>query len=270
MHITNKISNIFHKFASAEFPTPIQNFINNTYVKTLGLDMSEFKSPDSYKTLNELFTRALVKPRHVDMSLDTFISPADSLVSAQGTIQNNTALQVKGMRYNIDNLFTAYISDENKSKLYGGDFMNFYLSPKDYHRYHSVYNAKVHKLIHVPGKLYPVNFKYLNKQESLFVENERVIMQCSTSEGKYFYMVFIGALNVGKMVFDFEERIETNTDTRSISVYEYDDLNIKKGQCLGHFKMGSTVLLFWEKDMVELEELTMKDVKFTDTIARLK
>jgi len=270
MHITNKISNIFHKFASTEFPTPIQNFINNTYVKTLGLDMSEFRSADSYNSLNALFTRALVRPRNIDMSLDTFISPADSLVSAQGKIEKNTALQVKGMSYNVDNLFTSYISDENKNKIHGGNFMNFYLSPKDYHRYHSVYSAKVHKLIHVPGKLYPVNFKYLNKQNSLFVENERVIMECQTNEGKMFYMVFIGALNVGKMVFDFEPRVETNTDTRSISVYEYDDLSIKKGQCLGHFKMGSTVLLFWEKDMVNLEDLTMKDVKFTDTIARMK
>jgi len=270
MHITNNISNIFHKFASKEFPTSIQNFINSTYVKTLGLDMSEFKSADSYKSLNALFTRALVKPRDIDMSLDTFISPADSLVSAQGKIEKNTALQVKGMSYNVDNLFTSYISDENKSKIHGGDFMNFYLSPKDYHRYHSVYSAKVHKLIHVPGKLYPVNFKYLNKQNSLFVENERVIMECETTQGKLFYMVFIGALNVGKMVFDFESRVETNTDTRSISVYEYEDMTIKKGQCLGHFKMGSTVLLFWEKDMVSLEELTMKDVKFTNTIAKIK
>ena len=270
MHITNKISNVFHKFAQCKFPKPIQNIVNNTYVKTLGLDMSEFKSADSYDSLNELFTRALVKPRNVDMSLDTFISPADSLVSAQGTIEHNTALQVKGMKYNVDNLFTSYISDEQKAKIHGGSFMNFYLSPKDYHRYHSCYTAKLHKLIHVPGKLYPVNFRYLNKQDSLFVENERAIMQCETSTGQMFYMVFIGALNVGKMVFDFEPRVETNTDTRSISVYEYEDMTIKKGQCLGHFKMGSTVLLFWQKDMVELEELTMKDVKFTQTVARVK
>ena len=270
MHITNKISNIFHKFAQNKFPTTIQNIINNTYVKTLGLDMTEFKSADSYKSLNELFTRALVIPRDINMSLDTFISPADSLVSAQGSINKDTALQVKGMSYSVDNLFTSYVSDENKSRIHGGNFMNFYLSPKDYHRYHSVYSAKVHKLIHVPGKLYPVNFKYLNKQNSLFVENERVIMECETSEGKLFYMVFIGALNVGKMVFDFEPKIETNTDTRSISIYEYDDLSIKKGQCLGHFKMGSTVLLFWEKDMVSLEDLTLQDVKFTQTIAKIK
>ena len=270
MHITNKISQGFHKFASKEFPSFVQNIINNGYVKLLGLDMSDFNEPSSYKSLNALFTRALVTPRVYDNSLDTFISPADSLVSAQGKIHANTALQVKGMQYNIDNLFTSHISAENKKRIHNGEFMNFYLSPKDYHRYHSVYNMKVTKLIHVPGKLYPVNFRYLNKQEALFVENERAIMECITSEGKLFYMVFIGALNVGKMIFDFEPKVQTNVDATQISLYEYEDLHINKADCLGYFQMGSTVLLFWEEDMVELEDLTMSDVKFTQTIAKVK
>lgn len=270
MHISNKISKLFHKFASAKFPSVIQSVINNGYVKILGLDMSEFRTPSSYKTLNELFTRALVKPRKFDGSLDTFICVADSYVSAQGDIKDDTALQIKGMEYSVDELFTNHISDENKEKIHNGAFMNFYLSPKDYHRYHSPYDARVTKLIHVPGKLYPVNFTYLNKQDSLFVENERVILECVTNEGKLFYMVYVGALNVGKMAFDFEPRVETNSEVNTIQVYEYDELYIKKGECLGHFKMGSTVLVFWEKDMVELEELEDTKVRFTDLIAKVK
>lgn len=270
MHITNKISQYFHKFAQTEFPSAIQNVINNGYVKLLGLDMSEFRDPSSYKTLNALFTRALVAPRKFDMSLDTFISPADSFVSEAGDMEAHTALQIKGMSYCVKELFTSNISDENISKIEHGNFMNFYLSPKDYHRYHSVYSAQILKLIHVPGKLYPVNFKYLNKQESLFVENERVIVECKTSANKLYYMVFVGALNVGKMVFDFEPAVETNIEGQSVKVYEYEDLHIKKGECMGHFKMGSTVLLFWEKDMVNLEDLVNKKVNFTDTIAIAK
>ena len=269
MHITNKISQYFHIFAQKEFPSFIQNIINNGYVKILGLDMSEFRDPSSYKSLNELFTRALVIPRKFDMSLDTFISPADSFVSEAGNIDKQTALQIKGMSYNVKELFTTNISDENISKIEDGTFMNFYLSPKDYHRYHSVYNAQILKLIHVPGKLYPVNFKYLNKQDSLFVENERVIVECKTSDDKLYYMVFVGALNVGKMVFDFEPRVETNIEGQDVKVYEYEDLHIHKGECMGHFKMGSTVLLFWEKDMVSLEELVNKKVNFTDTISTI-
>jgi len=270
MHITNKISKIFYKFASKEFPKPIQTFINSSYVNILGLDMTEFQAPSSYKTLNQLFTRALVLPRNFDTTDDNFICVADSYVSSQGAIKDGIALQIKGMSYSIERLFTSNVSKENIEKLKDGTFMNFYLSPKDYHRYHSPYNAKVTKLIYIPGKLYPVNFTYLNKQEELFVENERVILECVTTDNKLFYMAYIGALNVGKMVFDFEPRVETNKDTNEIKVYEYDDLTIKKGECLGHFKMGSTVLVFWEKDMVTLENLEDTKVRFTDIIATLK
>lgn len=270
MHISNKISQYFYKFASCEFPKPIQNFINNSYVNILGLDMSEFEDPKSYKTLNALFTRALVKERKFDESSSNFICVADSYVSAQGKIVDDIALQIKGMQYSIERLFTPYIEKSNIDRIKDGDFMNFYLSPKDYHRYHSPYSAKVTKLIYVPGKLYPVNFTYLNKQDELFVENERVILECITSENKLFYMAYIGALNVGKMVFDFEPRIATNEGAREIEVIEYENLFIKKGECLGHFKMGSTVLVFWEKDMVELENLLDTKVRFTDIIANLK
>ncbi len=269
-HITNKISNYFHKFATMQFPSVVQNIINTGYVKILGLDMSEFQKPNTYKTLNELFTRSLNQSRNIDKTSSNFISPADSFVTEAGKITNQTALQIKGMQYNIKELLTTNISDKNLAKLEDGKFMNFYLSPKDYHRYHSSYDCKVTKLIHVPGKLYPVNFTYLNKQENLFIENERVILECIANDGKVFYMVFVGALNVGKMVFTFEPKVETNSDVSEIKVYEYDDLTIKKGDCLGYFKMGSTVLVFWEKDMVDLKDLINQKVKFGDIVSDLK
>lgn len=270
MHITNKISRYFYKFASKEFPRPIQSFINNGYVKLLGLNMNEFENPSAYKTLNQLFTRALVKPRKFDISDENFICVADSYVSAQGAIKKGIAFQIKGMNYSIERLFTKHVDCENIEKLKNGNFMNFYLSPKDYHRYHSPYDAKITKLIHVPGKLYPVNFKYLNKQDELFVENERVILECLTKENKLFYMVYVGALNVGKMVFDFEPRVSTNEDAKEIKVYEYNNLFISKGDCLGYFKMGSTVLIFWENGMVKLKRLLDRKVNFTNIIAKLQ
>ena len=269
MHITNKISNIFHKFATKEFSRGIQSTINNGYVKILGLDMGEFHDPSSYKTLNKLFTRELRVPRVIDHSLDNFISPADSFVTEAGDIESETALQIKGMSYSVKELLTDEVLYDDFSTLKDGKFMNFYLSPKDYHRYHSTYNCQITKLIHVPGKLYPVNFTYLNKQENLFIENERVILECKTDEGKTFYMVFVGALNVGKMVFTFEPKVKTNSAVTNIQVYKYDNLHLKKGDCLGYFEMGSTVLIFWEKDMVDLENLLNKKVRFGDIVANL-
>jgi len=267
VHITNKISNLFHKFATYEFPKTIQTIINNGYVKILGLDMREFNDPSSYKTLNKLFTRELTTPRAIEHSLDNFISPADSFVTQCGTIEDETSLQIKGMNYSVRELLTDEILYDDFEKLKNGSYSNFYLSPKDYHRYHAIYNCHITKLIHVPGKLYPVNFRYLNKQENLFIENERVILECKTTDDKLFYMVFVGALNVGKMVFTFEEKIQTNSDLIYPKVYEYEDLYVKKGDCLGYFEMGSTVLLFWEKDMISLNNIINTKVRFSDIIA---
>lgn len=270
MHITNKISNLFHKFATYEFPKAIQTIINNGYVKILGLDMREFNDPSSYKTLNQLFTRELNIPREVEQSLDSFISPADSFVTQCGSIENETSCQIKGISYSVRELLTDEILYDDFEKLKDGSYANFYLSPKDYHRYHAIYNCHITKLIHIPGKLYPVNFTYLHKQDDLFIENERVVVECKTTDDKLFYMVFVGALNVGKMVFTFEDRVNTNSDTIYPKVYEYEDLYVKKGDCLGYFEMGSTVLLFWEKEMVELNNIINTKVRFSDIIATAK
>ncbi|WP_321469694.1 phosphatidylserine decarboxylase [Halarcobacter sp.] len=265
MHITNIISQYFGKFAKFEFPLFIQKFINGAYVKFLGLNMSEFRNPKFYKSLNDLFTRELAIPREIDKDKDCFISPSDSLITQCGNLEDDLLLQIKGMEYSVEEMLT-YNCANNFAKVKNGTYMNFYLSPKDYHRYHAPCDFKVNKLIHVPGKLYPVNLKYLNKQIDLFVENERVILEC-THEEKLFYMVFVGALNVGQMVFNFEPKVETNNDTKEIKIYEYESLEIKKGECLGYFKMGSTVVMVWEKDFVQLEELLGQNVKYGQRIA---
>ena len=267
MHITNLISLYFGKFAKKEFLSPIQKLINSTYVRLMGLNMSEFKHSRYYKSLNDLFTRELIIKRVIDENKNVIISPTDSLITQCGEIKNDIALQIKGMQYSVEELLTYYCSS-NFEKVKDGSFMNFYLSPKDYHRYHAPCDFKLLKLIHVPGKLYPVNLKYLNKEFELFVQNERVILECETN-GKIFYMVFVGALNVGQMVFEFEDRVETNIDAKEMKVYTYENIEITKGECLGYFKMGSTVVMLWENDMVELEDLLDKNVKYGQKIAKV-
>ena len=265
MHITNIISQYFGGFAKTKFPSFIQKIINAGYVKFLKLDMSEFRNPKFYKSLNDLFTRELSIPRVINEDENSFISPTDSLITQAGKLEKDLALQIKGMEYSVEEMLTFHCA-KNFDKINNGEYMNFYLSPKDYHRYHAPVDFKVERLIHVPGKLYPVNIKYLNKQIDLFIENERVILEC-TNNGKLFYMVFVGALNVGQMVFTFEPKVETNSDVRDIQIYEYEDLEVKKGDCLGYFKMGSTVVMAWEEGFVKLENLLNQSVKFGQEIA---
>lgn len=266
MHITNIISQYFGGFAKTQFPSFIQKIINSTYVKFLGLDMSEFRNPKFYKSLNDLFTRELAIPRQIDKTENSFISPTDSFITQAGKLDKELLLQIKGMEYSVEEMLTYHCAD-NFNRVNNGEYMNFYLSPKDYHRYHAPIDFKIQRLIHVPGKLYPVNLKYLNKQIDLFIENERVILECIHNE-KLFYMVFVGALNVGQMVFTFEPKVETNSEIRDIQIYEYEDLNVQKGDCLGYFKMGSTVVMVWEEGFVKLEELVDTSVKFGQDIAK--
>jgi len=264
-HYTSVISNLFGKFASKEFPTPIQKIINNGYVKFMGLDMSEFRQPREYKSLNKLFTRAFEKAREINNDKNILISPVDGLVTDFGKIVEGKAYQIKGMAYSIDRLLGEYHKEASKS-IDGGEFVNLYLSPKDYHRYHMPDKLNIKSLTHIPGKLYPVNLPLLRNKTELFIENERVIIECEDSNGNIFVMVLVGALNVGKMVVTFEKEINTNSDIREPKHYIYNNLWLEKGELFGWFEMGSTILLFSEKG-VWLPEITINQkVKFAEPI----
>jgi len=269
-HITSAISQTFGKFASKEFPSWFQKFVNQSYVELMKLDMSEFHHSSTYKSLNALFTRDLKEPRKFSLDAKEFISPCDSLISECGNLVEDYALQIKGMRYKTDELLGENFTDEEKRAVHNGDFINFYLSPKDYHRYHIPTNLKVLKAVHIPGKFYPVNFPSLKKRLNLFIENERVVIACETMEGKRFYMVLVSALNVGVMKVSFEPRIQTNANVVGEQVYEFEDLYLDKGDDFGCFEMGSTIVIISEKGM--FEEILVKagdKVKFGDTIAKL-
>lgn len=269
-HITSLISQTFGKFANKEFSPWFQNIVNQSYVSLMGLDMSEFNSPSTYKSLNALFTRDLREDRKFSLDGCDFISPCDSLISECGKVVDDYALQIKGMRYKVDELLGDSFSKEEKDVVSDGDFINFYLSPKDYHRYHIPTNLEVLKAVHIPGKFYPVNFPSLKKRLNLFIENERVVLQCKTTDGKIFYMVLVSALNVGVMKVSFEPKIQTNADTTKPSVYEFKNLFLDKGEDFGCFEMGSTIVIISQKDMFKSIDVKAGDkVKYAQTIAKI-
>ncbi len=268
-HYSSIISNGFGVFASKKFPKPIQKIINNGYVKLMGLDMSEFKNPNSYPTLNSLFTRAFVTPKEIIDDETIMISPVDALVTDFGEIINQKAYQIKGMEYSLAELLGEYHQEASKA-VDGGQFVNLYLSPKDYHRYHTPDRLTIKSLTHIPGKLYPVNFPLLRNKKNLFIENERVIIECRDRKDRTFIMVLVGALNVGKMVVTFEDRVNTNSDIREPQHYTYTNLTIEKGELFGWFEMGSTILLFSQKGAFVPNLSINQKVKFSENIGEIK
>lgn len=267
-HYTSALSQAFGKLASRQHSSRVQQAINRAYVRMMGLDMSEFESPETYPTLNALFTRTFKTMRTFSTDAKTVISPCDSLITECGTIHNNLALQIKGMRYSVDEVLGNYIGNEAKEAVHNGTFVNFYLSPRDYHRYHAPLDMKILSVVHIPGKLYPVNLPSLKKNVDLFIENERVVLECQSKEGKHFFLILVGALNVGKMEVSFESRIQTNTVLES-SHYTYTDLWLKKGDDFGCFQMGSTIVMLCEPGMVELNVTTGENVKFAQSIGQI-
>jgi phosphatidylserine decarboxylase len=267
-HFTSALSQSFGRFASKKHGKTFQKIINRTYVKAMGLDMSDFDTPETYPTLNALFTRKFRHKRSFSTDTLDMISPCDSLITECGVIQEDLALQIKGMNYSIDGVLGDGITSDSKKSVHNGTFVNFYLSPRDYHRYHAPIDMQVLHTVHIPGKLYPVNIPSLKKQVNLFIENERVILECLSSQGKRFFLILVGALNVGEMEVSFEPRIRTNT-VLTPSQYSYKDLYLSKGDDFGCFRMGSTIVMLCENDMIELGISSGHNVRFAQTIARI-
>ena len=268
-HYTSVIAELFGRFADKAFPSIIQHMINAGYVKLMGLDMSEFGEPASYKTLNKLFTRALEKPREIPEGKSKLISGVDALVTDHGTISEGRAYQIKGMSYSIEALFGTYHQEAAK-KVEGGQFINYYLSPKDYHRYHMPLDLKILSLTHIPEKLYPVNFPLLRHMKDLFIENERVVIEAEDKRGRTHVLVLVGALNVGKMVVTFEPVVQTNSEIREPRHYIYEDLWVERGEMFGWFEMGSTLLTFSKKGSIVPEIAINQKVSFGEVVGRIR
>jgi phosphatidylserine decarboxylase len=269
--MTNGISRIFGVILKIRFPKKIQTFINNMYIKQFNINMSEFKEAEYYESLNSLFTRDLVKKREFVKNENMLISPCDALITELGAITKGglNALQIKGSSYSINSLLGNYTLRKDKERLKDGLFINFYLSPSDYHHYHAPCDMRVLKATHIPGALYPVNLKWLHKKAELFSGNERVVLECETALKSRFWLVFVGALNVGKIRFLFDENIATNIKKEEQSYFSYKELNLFQGEEMGFFEMGSTIVFLGEKGAFGAVVKQGEKVKFTQEIIAL-
>jgi phosphatidylserine decarboxylase len=268
-HYSSILSRAFGRFADKQFGSKTQQWINRAYVKMMKLDMHAFEPAESYPSLNALFTRSLVLDRLFDTNPQVAISPCDALVSEAGYVHEGQAHQIKGMRYDTAALLGSdYAADI--PRLEGGAYVNLYLSPSDYHRYHSPLDLYIHSITHIPGKLYPVNFPLLRNKLNLFIENERVVIECSDAQGARHFIVLVGALNVGKMVVTFESRIQTNASGRFRQHYRYaEPKHLKKGELFGWFEMGSTIVLLSEKGHIHYDITIGQKIQYAQTIGRL-
>lgn len=240
-----------HKLARSEKPW-LKNAIIKSIVKNYNVDMSLAKeeNPLAYKSFNDFFTRELKDgARPVASGEMDFVSPVDGAISQLGPIEEDRIMQAKGHDYSVNTL----LGGEDVAKPFiGGDFMTIYLSPRDYHRIHMPCDGVLKSMLHVPGKLFAVNRHTVRAVPEVFARNERVVAIFDTEWGPL-AMVLVGAIFVGSIETVWAGEVTPPTQTQ-IREWEYDDnRTFKKGEEMGRFNMGSTVILVTPPGMTQYQ-----------------
>ena len=247
----------------------VTTFAIEQFAKFYDVNLEEMEGDISnYQTFNDFFARPLkYNARPIDSEANSLIFPSDGKISQFGQLKNNFQLQAKGHYFTTE----ALLADEKDAKYFeNGSFMTVYLSPQDYHRVHIPFAGKLIKMTHVPGELFSVNPLYVRNIPELYSRNERVICIFETSIGKM-AVIFVGATIVRSISTAWAGTVapakscELTATDYTKQKFEYD-----KGEEIGRFFMGSTVICLFEKDIVTFANSLEPEqkVKFVEKMAQ--
>ena len=217
------------------------------FIGRYNVNMTEAANPDvrSYATFNEFFTRALKLGARPLADAD-YVCPVDGAISQFGSIEKDQLFQAKGHTYST----TALVGgDAALAALFkNGSFATIYLSPKDYHRIHMPCDGRLTRMIYVPGELFSVNLVTARGVPGLFARNERVVCVFDTAQGE-FVLTLVGATIVGSMATVWHGVVNPPR-TGEVREWKYADqqIHLKKGDEMGRFLLGSTVVMLFPKD----------------------
>lgn len=236
----------------------ITHFIINVFAKKYQVNLAEAEKTKAsdYASFNEFFIRPLKEnARPINQDPQALCLPADGRVSELGKIEENQLLQAKGHQFSLETLLANDLNLADKFK--NGNFITTYLSPRDYHRVHMPCDATLRKMIYVPGELFSVNPFLAEHVPNLFARNERVICEFETAFGPM-VQILVGATITASMSTVWAGVINPPR-AKEVTVYEYlttgeTAVHLKKGQEMGAFRLGSTVINLFPKGAVELED----------------
>jgi phosphatidylserine decarboxylase len=251
----NALSRLAGRIASLRLPGPIQRLEILLFARLVGVDLAEARDPiESHDCLQSFFARALRDDaRNIDADEHSLVAPCDGAWGEAGRVEVGTLVQVKGRRYSLAEL----LGDSDRVDDYeGGFFATFYLSPRDYHRFHTPAAGRIRRIDYHPGSLWPVNAIGLKGIDRLFARNERICAYLDTGEdnGIPLVLVPVGAMMVGSIRLNFDE-LRTNVGGRRP---ERKDLGERaprfaRGEEWGHFEFGSTIVLLTPPGLYRIE-----------------
>ena len=222
----------------------------NWFVKKYNVNMAEAANPDtaSYANFNEFFTRPLREGAR-PIADTAYVCPVDGAISEFGQINAGQIFQAKGHEFSA----TALVGGDATlaAKYHDGQFANIYLSPRDYHRIHMPCDGRLTRMIYVPGELFSVNPTTARGVPGLFARNERVVCVFDSPAGE-FVLVLVGATIVGSMQTAWHG-IVNPPRTNQVREWTYTDqtVELKKGEEMGRFLLGSTVVMLFQKESMQ-------------------
>lgn len=251
----NALSRLAGRLVSVPLPRFLRPSFMRGYAAIFGADLSEVRDPlDSFPSVQDFFVRALKDgARPIDSGAGVLVSPCDGAWGQSGTIEDGTLLQMKGRPYSLRELLgdAADAADFD-----GGTYATLYLSPKDYHRFHTPCAVRVTRARYLPGTLWPVNAAGVELVDGLFSSNERICAFMDVDEpgaSGRLCMIAVGATMVGKAKIVFDD-LETNLPGAQRIDRDYPQgPRFERGEEWGRFLFGSTIVLLASPGTLELD-----------------
>ena len=235
--------------ARARVPSALRRPAYRAFARAVGADLGEAELElGAYASFGDFFARKL-RPgvRPIDTNAAAVIAPCDGAIAALGIAHDGELIQAKGLSYQLEDLV---VDRERGARLVGGPYATIYLSPRDYHRVHAPVDARVVGYDYVPGELWPVNPKVAARVDRLLVRNERVVIWLESRVGLV-AVVMVGAVGVGNIRLAHAPDSIALRGSHELHRIELDE-PVRRGDELGMFRLGSTVVLVFEPGRVEL------------------
>lgn len=249
----NALSRLVGRVTDARLPGFVLRPAIRAFARRYRIDLAASPPIETYPTFGRFFARPLLPGlRPIAPGDQVVVSPVDARVSEAGLATGGRMIQAKGIDYPVAGL----LADEALGRAFeGGAWTTLYLSPQDYHRIHFPLGGKVTGWRYVPGKLWPVNAASVAHVPGLFTVNERLVVLLDSPLGRV-AIVSVGATVVGRVRAAFDPAVPTTDQAGATAVQAgayATPIAVRKGDELGAFEMGSTVILVFEPGRVGLD-----------------